>query len=79
VTPVGRVIASELPATPLAARTFYHGPYEGLGDAWGEFMDWIIANGHDYAKGLWEYYVTGPESGNDPSKWSTELVKPLVR
>src|SRR4029077_15631511 len=32
----GRVKAGHLPATTVA-RTVYHGPYEGLGGAWGEF------------------------------------------
>jgi hypothetical protein len=36
VTPVGRVKAGQLPATTIA-RTIYHGDYDGLGAAWGEF------------------------------------------
>lgn len=78
VVPVGRVVASELPATTVA-RANYHGPYEALGDAWGEFMDWLAANGHTPAPNLWECYLSGPESGPDPAKWSTELNRPLVR
>ena len=35
VAPAGRVRPSRLPATRVA-RTTYHGPYEGLGAAWGE-------------------------------------------
>jgi effector-binding domain-containing protein len=77
VTPTGRVTPSELPAAKVA-RTIYHGPYEGLGDAWGEFMAWIEAEGLTPAEGLWERYVTGPESGPDASTWSTELNRPLV-
>ena len=77
VTPVGRVISASLPATTVA-RTIYQGPYEGLGDAWGEFCDWIETNGHTPAPGLWEYYASGPESGPDSSQWRTELNKPLL-
>ena len=66
VTAIGRVKPGELPAT-VAARTVYHGPYEGLGAAWGEFNDWIIAGGREPAKDLWEYYVAGPESSPDPA------------
>lgn len=77
VTPVGRVRPGELRAATVA-RTVYHGPYEGLSGAWGEFDVWIKANGHNPAADLWEYYTMGPESGSDPAKWQTELNRPLV-
>ena len=73
----GRVYASTLPAR-RALRTIYTGPYEGLGEGWGEFMDWIYASGHTTADGLWERYLSGPESSPDPSTWRTELNKPLA-
>ena len=62
----------------LDSRTVYHGPYEGLGDAWGEFNDWLVAEGHTPAPDLWECYVTGPEANSDPATWRTELNRPLV-
>src|SRR5947209_4580583 len=34
VKPSGRMTPAELPAARVA-RTVYHGPYEGLADAWG--------------------------------------------
>lgn len=77
VTAAGRVQPGQLPARKVA-RTVYQGPYEGLGEAWGEFVDWIEANGHKPALDLWECYVAGPESGSDPSKWRTELNRPLT-
>lgn len=77
VAPTGRVTAGELPAAKVA-RTIYHGGYEGLGDAWGEFGAWLEAEGLTPAPNLWEFYVTGPESGSDPTGWRTELNRPLV-
>lgn len=77
VAAVGRVQPGKLPATRVA-RTVYTGGYEGLGDAWGEFEAWIKANGHKSATDLWEIYVAGPESSDDPAKWRTELNRPLV-
>lgn len=74
----GRVKPGELPAAAKVAHTVYHGPYEGLADAWGEFEKWIAANGHTSAPNLWEVYAAGPESGNDPNAWRTELNRPLV-
>jgi effector-binding domain-containing protein len=77
VTATGRVLPGELPAA-LVARTIYSGPYEGLSAAWGEFGDWIKANGHCPAGNLWEIYSVGPHATPDPSGWRTELVRPLV-
>ncbi len=77
VAAVGRVKAGQL-AGAKVARTVYHGPYEGLGAAWGEFGAWIAANGHTPTPDLWECYVAGPESGPDPAGWSTELNQPLI-
>jgi effector-binding domain-containing protein len=71
------VEAGQVPATRIA-RTVYTGPYQGLGQAWGEFERWIKAEGHTSAPDLWEWYVTGPESSPDPSAWRTELNRPLI-
>jgi effector-binding domain-containing protein len=78
ISAAGRVKPGQLPAATVA-RTVYHGPYEGLGDAWGEFNAWIAAAGHTPAPDLWECYVAGPESGPDPATWRTELNRPLIR
>ena len=77
VSGAGRVKAGQLPATAVA-RTVFHGDYEGLGAAWGEFDAWIAAQGHMPGADLWECYVTGPESSPDPAAWRTELNRPLA-
>jgi effector-binding domain-containing protein len=77
VAAAGRVKPGQLPATKVA-RTIYHGPYEGLGAAWGEFVAWIAAKGHTPAPDLWECYVSGPESNADPATFRTELNRPLT-
>ena len=76
VQPSGRVRPGKLPATKVA-RTTYRGGYEGLGPAWGEFDTWLQKHGHDTAGDLWEVYTAGPETGNDPSLYRTELNRPL--
>lgn len=78
IAAAGRVEAGQLPAATVA-RTSYRGPYEGLGAAWGEFIAWIAAEGHEPAPDLWECYVAGPESSADPATWRTELNRPLIR
>ena len=77
VTPVGRVKSGQMPASTVA-RTVYQGAYEGLGEAWGEFIQWVEAQGHESAEDLWECYLVGPEAGSDPSLWRTQLNLPIV-
>ena len=77
ISAAGRVQPSGLPATTVA-RTVYRGGYEGLGNAWGEFMTWIAAQGHNAAADLWECYIAGPESGADSTLWCTEFNRPLL-
>jgi effector-binding domain-containing protein len=77
VAPSGRVIPGVREAVRVA-RAVLSGPYEGLGDGWGEFMTWIAAEGLRPRADLWEVYTTGPESGDDSSQWRTELNRPLL-
>ncbi len=73
----GRVQPGEYPAVKMA-RTVYQGPYEGLGDAWPEFSEWIEKNGHATSEELWEAYTVGPHSNPDPAAWRTELSQQIV-
>lgn len=77
ITASGRVKPSRLPAMKVARAT-YRGPYENLGNAWGEFIAWINANGYKPGDNVWESYVAGPESSADPPEWRTELNRPLL-
>jgi effector-binding domain-containing protein len=77
VKATGRVKPGQLPAAKVA-RTVYSGPYEGLPFAWGEFNQWMKANGHEQAEDLWEVYLVGPQSSPDPANWRTELNRPLA-
>ena len=77
VSPAGRVLPGQLPAATVV-RTIYTGPYEGLGAAWSEFMEWIGTTGHATAPDLWECYLNGPESSPDPTTWRTELNRPVI-
>ena len=77
IVATGRVLPSEWPSMKVA-RTVYHGGYEGLGDAWGEFLGWIAAHSHRSAEDLWERYTVGPESTPDPATWRTELSRQII-
>lgn len=65
-------------AAEKVVRTVYHGPYEGLADAWGEVEAWIAEEGLKTAPDLWELYAVGPVSGPDPDGWRTVLSRPLA-
>lgn len=78
VKPAGRVKPGHWPEQKVA-RTSYHGPYEGLPDAWGEFTGWMESNNHFQAEDLWEHYVTGPHSSPNPADWRTDLYRPLTK
>ncbi len=77
VVAAGRVQPGEWPAMRVA-RTIYHGPYEGLPEAWGGFMDWIETEGHAPGPDLYECYLSGPDSDPAPVTWRTELNRPLA-
>ncbi|MBC7684200.1 MAG: GyrI-like domain-containing protein [Bdellovibrionales bacterium] len=77
VTPVGRVRPGSLPAAKVA-RVVLQGSYTGLGNGWGELLQWIAGQGHKVHPQLWEVYVKGPEADPDPASWRTELNKPLL-
>lgn len=76
LAPAGRVMMSCLPATQVV-QAIYHGAYEGLAAAWGEFCAWSAEAGLDVEANLWEVYAVGPASSADPSAWRTELNRPL--
>jgi len=77
VTASGRVQPGIWPAMTVA-RTVYSGAYDGLGNAWGEFLKWLDGQPHKQAEDLWEVYLAGPETGNDAAQWRTELNRPLA-
>jgi effector-binding domain-containing protein len=77
VLAVGRVRPGEWPAMKVI-RTIYHGSYERLGAAWGNFDARIAADGYEVGKDLWGRYLLGPESGPDSASYRTELNRQLI-
>ena len=65
----GRVVASSLPAGPVAM-TVHRGPYVGLADAHRAVHEWSTAQGRPLAGPRWEVY--GPHD-DDPAKVWTEV------
>lgn len=67
-----RVVASVLPAGDVAV-TSYVGGYDGMGEAWGEFVGGIAAAGRAPGTPFWEVYVTEPTPETDPATLRTDL------
>ena len=72
---VGDVVLtpSTLPAGSVATAS-HLGSYDGLGDAWGNFMAAIVASGRAPSLPFWEVYVTEPRPDMDPATLRTDLV-----
>jgi len=77
VDAVGRVRPWTRPALDVV-RTVYQGPYEGLGDAWQAFDDWIAANGVQALSDVYERDLVGTESTPNATQYRTELSRPLA-
>ena len=76
VKPTGHVKEGSLPSLRVA-RTIHRGPYTGLHDAWMQFKSWMAANSHTGAGPIWERYLSGPETSQNPADWQTELNCPI--
>jgi effector-binding domain-containing protein len=68
----GRVVNSTLPAEKVV-RSVYQGPYEGLGQAWGELERWVNAQKLNGSGRFWECYLSNPAEVKDPKDYRTEL------
>jgi effector-binding domain-containing protein len=77
VSATGRVVPGVRRAATVA-RAVLCGPYEHLGDGWGELMTWIDESAHRAESDLWEVYLSGPESSSDSTMWRTQLNRPLM-
>lgn len=68
----GRVKLNELPGGKTLVGSYY-GPYEGLGDAYKTFFDYIRDNNLQPQSPPWETYVVSRQTEPDSSKWLTEI------
>ena len=55
----GDVEPGSLPAC-RAARLVHTGPYDTIGEAWGEASAWLVEHGYDTADAPWESYLDEP-------------------
>ncbi len=72
IKPTGRVVNGTLPAEKVV-RTVYQGPYEALGEAWGELQAWVRQRNITETGRFWERYLNNPDEVKGPSEYRTEL------
>jgi effector-binding domain-containing protein len=80
VTPVkanGRVTPGEWPARKMV-RTTYHGEYQGLAGGWQDFLTEIQSMGLQVTPEIWEVYLIGPDTTNNPGEWRTQLNRAII-
>jgi len=71
-----RVKGRQLPAVEEMACIVHEGSYETIGATYGQLMAWVEANGYRIGGPAREVYLQGPESGDDPSTYLTEIQPP---
>ncbi|ANE03968.1 GyrI-like domain-containing protein [Corynebacterium crudilactis] len=59
------------------ARISHLGSFDGLGQAWGTFMESVAQAGHSADMPFWEVYVTEPSPDMDPATLQTDLYTKL--
>lgn len=74
-----RVKGQQLPAVEKMACIVHEGSYETVGGTYGQLMGWVEANGYRMAGPVREVYLRGPESGDDPSTYVTEIQLPVAK
>jgi effector-binding domain-containing protein len=73
-TPDGGVVVTERPGG-RALVGMHLGPYDGLGQTWGEMQGRAEQEGLECRDDWWEEYLTEPTG--DTSTWLTRLVLPV--
>jgi predicted enzyme related to lactoylglutathione lyase/effector-binding domain-containing protein len=72
----GTVAPGTLPEAD-AFEAVHTGPYDTLGETYSAIQDRIREAGKNPSSAMWEFYLNGPPSEPDPSKWQTKVVWPV--
>lgn len=71
------VVASTLPEAQ-AVEAIHVGPYDTLEKTYGVIQQLMKTQGLSPSETMWEYYLNGPETEPDPSKWETQVIWPVA-
>lgn len=76
VEAVGDAHPFELPGG-RAVVAVHVGPFETMKTTYAELMTWMAAQHLRPASGMWESYLSDPETEPDPATWRTRIVWPI--
>lgn len=62
-----------------AIQAMHTGPYDEFDISYGDLMKYIQGNNISIAPESWEFYLTDPQTVNDPLKWQTIIALPLIK
>jgi effector-binding domain-containing protein len=68
-----------LPGVEQMASLLHQGSYDDFVSVYQVLMTWIETNGYQVAGPSREIYLRGPESGEDPSNYMTEVQLPVSK
>jgi effector-binding domain-containing protein len=61
-----------------AVEAVHVGPYETMQRTYADLQSWMVEQGLRPAVGMWECYLSDPETEPDPATWRTRIVWPLA-
>jgi effector-binding domain-containing protein len=70
VEPAGDVVPSTLPGG-RAVEAVHIGPYDTMGETYGQPEQWMVGQRLVPGKVVWESYLSDPEREPDPATWRT--------
>ncbi|MGO4602370.1 GyrI-like domain-containing protein [Terrabacter sp. 2YAF2] len=70
VEPTGDVVPSTLPGG-RAVEAVHIGPYDTMGETYGQVEQWMVGQRLVPGKVVWESYLSDPEREPDPATWRT--------
>ncbi|NNE96698.1 MAG: GyrI-like domain-containing protein [Acidimicrobiales bacterium] len=76
IAEMGDVHPLELPGGK-AVEVIHVGPFEAMKETYAALQTWMAEKGLQPAAGMWEIYLTDPQTEPDQSKWQTKIVWPI--
>jgi effector-binding domain-containing protein len=78
--PVDETVTTTIATLPggEAVEAIHTGPYESLATDYAAITGWLRDHGLTPSPVMWEEYLVGPESEEDPERWMTRIVFPLA-
>lgn len=77
VRPAGEVLPGTLPGG-RAVEAMHVGPYDTMGETYGQVEQWMVAERLRPGPVMWESYLSDPQTEPDPATWHTLIHWPVA-